>query len=402
MPLAPLLAALEQNITEELDVQRLAGAGLLSRSQLYREFYSATGHSVKEYVRKRRLSKALALIRHTDASLALVAQECGFGSPQALCKSVKAAIGQTPSQYKAGGDEYYFPPCDGQQVRPVTVAAETIPPTLRLRYYDSCLRGIENRALAWLFASRPGYGGRIFGRNAGQEGPGFCYELYIASERADQPAVTGTFAKTACPNIEAEINTAWDYLCNAWLETSMFTMTDMPYLEEYIYTQGEIKRLQLFLPIQKRPGFHKIRLCRCDDMQFLVARRSGAEAEKAASKAVMDFLAAHSPWLGQSARRFYVSGHMEAYTCGIQLQAPIDLPPDCGAKMITWPAGEYAVLEGDCCGDTGVYASVLFAWMESMGLNGGAEHAPPFAVYETAGNFRRQDTSVRLYRAIKK
>jgi len=399
MPLDALLATLEQNIAEELNVERLAGAGLLSRSQLYREFYSATGHSVKEYVRKRRLSKALALIKHTDTTLAQIAQECGFSLPQTLCKSVKAATGQTPSQYRAGGGEYYFPAYKGQPVLPVMVVAETIPPTLRLRYYDSCLKGIESRALAWLFAARPGYRGRIFGRNGKQEGQRLCYELYIEADGTDQPAVSGTFAKTICRNKEAEIHAAWDYLCNGWLKTSMFTQADAPYLEEYIHADGHVNRLQLLLPVEKKSGFHKIRLCQCDEMRFLAARRSGADAEDAASQAVMDFLRAHHPDLARAARQFYVANAQDkSCTCGIALPPQLILPPNCGVEMITSPAGEYAVLEGCCCGNTGVYESVLSAWVGSMGLQSAT---PTFAVYETDGSFGRREIRARIYRAIK-
>ena len=420
MPLDPLLAELEHNLADDLSVERLAGAGRLSRSQLYREFYSATGHSVKEYVRKRRLSMALALIKHTDMTLEKIAQECGFGSMPTLCKSVKAAIGQTPAQYKASGDEFYFPACEEHRAQPVTVATETIPPTLCLRYYDSRLLGIENRALAWLYASRPGYRGRVWGRNGKQEGSKLCYELFIESDHADHPAITGIFAKTACANEEDEINAAWDYLFNDWLKTSMYAIpaeqpwADAPYFEEYLYTGGQAKKLTLYLPITKKPGFHKIRLCRCDDMHFLIARSHGKGAEKAASKAAMDFLMAHYPHLAQSARRFYVSAGLEpqpklhivqaqSYACGIALHSPLKLPPGCNAaaadvEMLTWPAGEYAVLEGECCGDSGAYEAVLAAWMEGMGLLPAAE---PFAVYETEGSCTNRDSRVKIYQALK-
>ena len=284
MPLEPLFAALEQNISNDINVDRMADAARLSRTQLYREFYNATGHSVKEYVRKRRLSKALALIKHTDMPLSQIAHECGYGTEQALCKSIKTAIGQTPAQYKTSSEEYYFPAYEDQRTQIVTVAAETIPPTLCLRYYDSRLTGIENRALAWLFASRPDYRGRIFGHSGKQEGSKLCYELFIESSHADQPAISGTFAKTTAPDMEDEINAAWDYLYNDWLKTSMFAMSaaqpwaEQHWFEEYIHTNGQVKCLQLFLPVQKKSGFHKIRLCQCDDMRFLVARSSGARA----------------------------------------------------------------------------------------------------------------------------
>ena len=399
MPLEPPLAELEKSIANRLDVERLAEAGLLSRSQLYRAFYSATGHSVKEYIRKRRMSTALALIKHTDMTLKKIAAECGFSCEQALCKCVKDAIGQTPKQYKAGGGEYYFPAFDGEQGVPVSVASESIPPTLRLQYYDSCLKGIENRALAWLFAARPGYSGRIFGRKGAQKGPRLCYELYVESEEADQPAVSGTFAKTACPDMEEKIIAAWDYLYNGWLKTSMFVQADAPWFEEYVHTSGKVKRLQLYLPIQKKPGFHKIQLCQCGDMRFLAASRSGADAEKAASKAVMDALASQYPRLAQSARQFYVSSQGKTYTCGVALQAALDLTTGSGLQIITCPAGEYAVLEGDCCGESGAYASVLASWVNSMGMQAGNA---PFAVYETDGSYDRQNIRVKVCQKIEK
>ncbi|MCL2298995.1 MAG: helix-turn-helix domain-containing protein, partial [Firmicutes bacterium] len=297
MPFDSLLDAMERDLSGELSVEGLAGAGFVSRTQLYREFYNATGHSVKEYIRKRRLSRALALIKHTDMPLLEIAQDCGFGSQQALCKAVKSATGRTPLQYKAGGEEYYFPAGAGRQAYTVTVSAETIPPTQCLRYYDSRLQGLENRALARLFAERPGYQGRVFGRNGEQKGAKLCYELFIESDKPDRPAFSGTFAKTACPNDEAEINAAWNYLYDDWLKTSMFAHSGQPWFEEYIHTGGQIKRLTLCLPVEKRPGFHKLRLSRCGDMHFLVARRSGADAEEAASRAVMAFLAARHPSL---------------------------------------------------------------------------------------------------------
>jgi len=398
MPLEPLLTQLEQNIASEINVDRMADAALISRSQLYREFYNATGHSVKEYVRKRRLSSALALIKHTDTPLRKIAKDCGFSGEQALCKSIKAAIDQTPKEYRASGDEYYFPACEGDRAHIVTVTTETIPPTLCLRYYDSRLTGIENRALEWLFASRPDYTGRIFGRKGAQKGSMLCYELHIEAQDADQPAISSTFAKVSCPDIEDEIIAAWDYLYNDWLKTSMFAQAEQSWFEEYIHANGQVKRLQLYLPVQKRPGFHKIQLRRCEDMQFLVAHQSGKNAEKAASKTVMDFLAAQHPKLAQSARQFYVS-QGQGYTCGVALTAPVNLPGNCGVEIITQPAGEYAVLEGDCCGDSGAYEAVLAAWINSMGL---ITATAPFAVYETEGGYDRRDIRVKIYQGIQK
>ncbi|MDF2686155.1 MAG: hypothetical protein K0S55_1336, partial [Clostridia bacterium] len=52
---------IENNLMLDFETKLLPKLGYVSPRQLYREFYSLTGHSVKEYIRKRRLSNALAL-----------------------------------------------------------------------------------------------------------------------------------------------------------------------------------------------------------------------------------------------------------------------------------------------------------------------------------------------------
>ena len=46
---------IENNISAELDIDRLSSVSYVSRSKLKNDFYSLSGHSVVEYVRKRRL-----------------------------------------------------------------------------------------------------------------------------------------------------------------------------------------------------------------------------------------------------------------------------------------------------------------------------------------------------------
>jgi predicted transcriptional regulator YdeE len=112
----------------------------------------------------------------------------------------------------------------------------------------------------------------------------------------------------------------------------------------------------------------------------------------------MDFLTARHPRLAQSARQFYVSSREKTYTCGIALQTALDLPTNSGLQIITRPAGEYAVLEGDCCGKSGAYESVLASWVNSMGLQ---VAAAPFAVYETDSGYDKRNIRVKIYQAVK-
>jgi len=103
---------IEQNISGKLSVESLSSECFVSPRQLYRDFYSHTGHSINEYVRKRKLSSALGLLKHSDMPFSDVAYACGYSSVQALCRSMKTSLHLTPTQYRNGAEFVYFPSYD--------------------------------------------------------------------------------------------------------------------------------------------------------------------------------------------------------------------------------------------------------------------------------------------------
>lgn len=401
---------IESNISNELNINKIANTAFVSPMQLYRDFYSITGHSVKEYVRRRRLSNALSFIKHSDMSLADIAYFCGYSSQQAFCKSVKAVIGQTPLEYKDSDNFYYFPCFNNKTKQQITVTTETIPQTICLKFYHNQLRGIENRAVNMLMKTLPDYNGRIYGRNGKQNGNSFCYELFI--ERNDLsdldgftigdfvPELTATFGKTTVKNIESEINSAWDYLYIDWLKTSMFTQDDKPYFEEYIITSVKIKKLVLYLPMRKLMDYNKISLKFCNDMPFLVSTKSGVNAEENASKAVMNFLSNYNPYLIKTARQFFVCHHGYEYTCGIKINSELKLPQDSELTILRFDACNYAILEGDCCSDSSVYETILLSWITENGFI--KDNTPVFTIYETDGSFEQKNIKTKIFIKLKK
>ncbi|MCL2445425.1 MAG: helix-turn-helix domain-containing protein [Oscillospiraceae bacterium] len=384
MLLEPLLAKLEQNIADDHNMQRLAQAGLLSRSQLYRELYSVIGHTMGEYIRRRRLSNALALIKTSQFSLADIACRCGFSSQSALNRAVRQTVGMTPSAYKTGEAYYFFPPFAGQALFPVSVKPEHIPATQCLRYYDPKYIGIEDRALEWLFAQRPGYNGRVFGRSGKQLGAESCYELYIESDQADHPVISALFATTTAPNEEAKINAAWDYLYLAWLAGSMFERTEQPYFEEYIMKNGRPVKLRLFLPIQRRADCANITLEQNPALHFVVA---SAKTEKAAARDVM----ANYPQAAQHAREFYVQHNAHGCTCGVRVGEPNE------EHTLTLPPGHYLVLHSPVMGDYHALCERLLAF--AAGNNMAAQREDCFAVYDAHAGFK--NLGMKLYCSVK-
>lgn len=404
------IQAVENNLAEEWSIGRLAELGLVSPMQLYRNFCAATGHSVKEYIRKRRLSNALSFVKHSDLSLADIAYSCGYSSQQAFCRSVKSATGLTPLAYKASDRFYYFPMFNRERRRQIAVQTETLPQTVRWDYRDPQLTGIENRAVSRFISLYPGYAGRLFGRNGRQSGSQFTYELYfeeshaellpmpVTSERttlAVVPERTSLFAKTRVPNREEEINDAWDDMYSDWLKTSMFEQADSTYLEEYVFRNGEIRRLVLYLPVRKREDSPNIRVAQREAMRFLVSRKTGENAEERAAEAVLSFLSDRYPHLVKSSREFYTARDGAAYTCGVMLDRELRLPPDSGMELLSMESGDYAILEGDCCGDSAVYERMLLTWAADNGMM--RDRAPIFTVYLADGGFELENIRTRCF-----
>jgi len=213
-------------MTDGLDTGLLRNVGYVSCARLYRDFYSITGHTVKEYVRKRRLSNALALIKTSDMGLTDIAFQCGYSSHQALCRAIRQTLGITPSEYKKNDIYYFFPPWSGEPLQSVVVSGETIPRAQRVLFYHSNLTNIENTAVGTFLQAFPDYNGRIFGRNGEQVGNKLCYELYMTDTGRDYNKLntygfiithetscfTATFATSTVRINERNINAAWDYL----------------------------------------------------------------------------------------------------------------------------------------------------------------------------------------------
>ena len=254
-----LSAYIERHLGESLDAGMLADRGFVSRGKLYRDFLNATGHPVREYIRKRRLSNALALLQSSGLPPASIAYECGYSSQQAMCRSIQASLGMTPGQYRQSDRCYFFPPYRGGAIYDVSARRLSLPKLYGIKFFHRSLAEIENRALALLFKRVPDFSGRLFGKNGPQKGALFCYELYVSEYRVcrqllllrqneaaegsfskgpDLPESAGLFALVHADNREADISAAWNYLCKSWLPGSRTNQAIWRNTEFQIFAQG--------------------------------------------------------------------------------------------------------------------------------------------------------------------
>lgn len=406
-----LVRHIEENLPSVLDAGLLSRAGYVSHAKLYRGFYNLTGHSVKEYVRKRRLSNALALIKSSDFAFADIAFQCGYSSHQALCRAIKQTLNMTPTEYKDGDTYYYFPPFTGEPLQSVTVSNETIPRALCVLYYHSSIMNIENKAINAFLNAVPDYNGQIFGRNGKQEGTKYCYKLYLTDIKRNYttlcscgfkvtyeiPCINATFATSSVQNDDQKINAAWDYLYSEWLQISMFEYTDEPYYEEYILKNNKIFKLKLHLPIRKRSEDTKITLIKNPELHFIVAKAKGYNAERIASQTAVDYLAAHYPYIINKSKDLYLRKDMNSYICGICIDTELQPLKDENVFSITMEQNNYLMLESSVIGDYDWYADMLLSFARDNGMT--ADKKDIFAVYDAKVSF--DILSLKMYCSVK-
>jgi len=71
----------------------------LSKSQLYRNMVSLTGHSPSRFIREYRLNQAVRFIQEQRNNIARIAFETGFGNPAYFSKCFRRRFGVLPSEF---------------------------------------------------------------------------------------------------------------------------------------------------------------------------------------------------------------------------------------------------------------------------------------------------------------
>ena len=94
---------MEQNLTEELEIEAIAGKAALSPFYFQRIFGALCGMTVGEYVRARRMTLAAQELSRKDAKVIDVAMKYGYDAPDSFAKAFQRFHGIPPSQAKEPG-----------------------------------------------------------------------------------------------------------------------------------------------------------------------------------------------------------------------------------------------------------------------------------------------------------
>lgn len=99
---------IEDNLKYNVELEQIAQVAGYSIPHFYRVFGAIVGCSVKEYVRRRKLSKAVFDVVTTKRSITEIAFEYGFESHEVFTRSFKLAYGAPPSSFRKAHVEPYL------------------------------------------------------------------------------------------------------------------------------------------------------------------------------------------------------------------------------------------------------------------------------------------------------
>jgi transcriptional regulator GlxA family with amidase domain len=96
---------------EPLDIPALAGVAFMSAAHFSRSFRATFGEPPHRYLQRRRVERALYLLRCTERSITDICLDVGFTSLGTFSKTFRRIVGETPSEYRQRGEVIAVPTC---------------------------------------------------------------------------------------------------------------------------------------------------------------------------------------------------------------------------------------------------------------------------------------------------
>ncbi len=102
---------MDRAYAEPLDVRTVAAAAHLSEFHFSRSFRAAFGETPHRYLQRRRVERAMFLLRETDRSVTDICFDVGFGSLGTFSRTFRQVVGAAPSAYRAEHPPIEAPHC---------------------------------------------------------------------------------------------------------------------------------------------------------------------------------------------------------------------------------------------------------------------------------------------------
>jgi AraC-like DNA-binding protein len=102
---------IDREFAEPLDVPALATVAHVSPAHFSRTFRRTFGETPHRYLQRRRLERAMALLRTTDRPVVEIALAVGFGSHGTFSRTFRDVVGASPTGYRRAAGPLPGPVC---------------------------------------------------------------------------------------------------------------------------------------------------------------------------------------------------------------------------------------------------------------------------------------------------
>ena len=103
--------AIDRTYAQPLDIPCLATVASVSEAHFIRTFRATFGETPHRYLQRRRVERAMFMLRESDRSVTDICLEVGFASLGTFSRTFHDIVQATPSEYRAREEAIQAPTC---------------------------------------------------------------------------------------------------------------------------------------------------------------------------------------------------------------------------------------------------------------------------------------------------
>jgi AraC-like DNA-binding protein len=103
--------AIDRAYAQPLDISTLAEVAHVSEAHFIRTFHATFGETPHRYLQRRRVERAMFMLRETERSVTDICLEVGFTSLGTFSRTFRDIVGISPTDYRARGTVINAPTC---------------------------------------------------------------------------------------------------------------------------------------------------------------------------------------------------------------------------------------------------------------------------------------------------
>lgn len=103
--------AIDRAYGHPLDIPDLARVASVSEAHFIRTFKATFGETPHRYLQRRRVERAMFMLRESDRTVTDVCLDAGFTSLGTFSRTFRDIVGLSPTEYRAGAGPIQAPTC---------------------------------------------------------------------------------------------------------------------------------------------------------------------------------------------------------------------------------------------------------------------------------------------------